>query len=450
MSQLDVDQDDQDDREGEKEPEPREATDDPKGIARSEDERIPVRVRNLCKAFETDEGVLKAVDNVSFDIEPGRFYTLLGPSGCGKSTTLRCIAGLESADSGRIDIGERTVVNDSPRVFVPAHDRRIGMVFQSYAIWPHMSVGENVAFPLRARNEGGGRGRRLSRKAIAQRVSEALEEVQLGGFEKRPATKLSGGQQQRLALARALVSRPRLLLLDEPLSNLDASLREEMRVELRNVQRNTGVTTLYVTHDQQEALSMSNRVAVMRQGRIVQEGRPREVYSQPATKFVATFVGKTNLFEGKLVESEPGGSVGGEAALDTAAGRIWVGVAQGLEERSGGTAQSVVVRPEDVALHEDDPADGRPNVLPGQVTRSTFLGETLEVEVQVGDTPVVVHLHPSLKFRRGDDVFMELPVDRCVAVPEDVDDDAVADGDEHTASETGEELAESVAHVAQE
>ncbi len=248
-------------------------------------------VRNLEKSFVSRQEAVHVIKDVSFSIEPGQFFTLLGPSGCGKTTTMRCIAGLEKADRGYIAVGGRVLANSETRRFIAASERDFGMVFQSYAIWPHMTVAQNVAFPLHANQ----RRHKLSRKEIGVRVEEALAMVRLDQYGGRIATKLSGGQQQRLALARALITRPEVLLLDEPLSNLDAGLRDHMRSELRAMQLRTGVTTLYVTHDQAEAFSMSDVIAVMDSGILVQQGAPREIYSRPATTFVATFVGRTNL-----------------------------------------------------------------------------------------------------------------------------------------------------------
>src|SRR5690606_29382058 len=239
-------------------------------------------VTDLGQEFALQDGrVVKALDDVGFTIERGKFYTLLGPSGCGKTTTLRSIAGLEHPDRGRIVIDGTPVFDSARQILVPSNRRRIGMVFQSYAIWPHMDVFENVAFPLRVGNQ------RHREADIAERVRRTLATVHLEGFEHRPATRLSGGQQQRLALARALVIEPQLLLLDEPLSNLDAKLRESMRLELRRIQSELGITTVYVTHDQTEALAMSDTIAVMQNGRIVQQGDPQSIYSRPATRFVA-------------------------------------------------------------------------------------------------------------------------------------------------------------------
>src|ERR687885_785728 len=271
-----------------------------------------IRIQRLEKVFETPRGAIRAVDEVHLEVGAGEFLVLLGPSGCGKTTTLRCVAGLERPDGGSIVVAGRKVSGNGR--FVPPHKRDIGMVFQSYAIWPHMSVFENVAFPLRV-------ARGIPGADIKRRVEEALATVQLAGYEGRMATQLSGGQQQRLALARALVRQPRVLLLDEPLSNLDAKLREHMRTEVRELQRALGITTLYVTHDQAEALSMSNRIAVMERGRIMQEGTPREIYQRPATRFVADFVGNANFLEATVLgRNELGGMW-----LETAAGRLQAG-----------------------------------------------------------------------------------------------------------------------------
>ena len=234
-----------------------------------------------------------AVDDVSFTIEQGEFFTLLGPSGCGKTTTLRCVAGLERPQSGKIHLRGRAVFDASNRVFVVPNQRNIGMVFQSYAIWPHLTVFNNVAFPLKAAGQ-------YNLKSMRDKVARSLDLVGLAGFEERPATQLSGGQQQRVALARALVKEPDLLLLDEPLSNLDTKLRERMRAELKRLQRELGITTLYVTHDQMEGILLSDRIAVMNGGRILQLGKPDEVYERPDSQFVADFMGSTNLLRGTL------------------------------------------------------------------------------------------------------------------------------------------------------
>ena len=371
--------------------------------------QIQLAVEGLVKVYEGAEDGARAVDEVSFTIEEGQFYTLLGPSGCGKTTTLRCVAGLERTDEGTIALGGRTVSSHKPKVFVRPDDRDIGMVFQSYAIWPHMSVFDNVAFPLRSVSKA---KRRIPRSGIRARVMEVLEKVQLAGLENRIASRLSGGQQQRLALARALGRDPQLLLLDEPLSNLDASLRELMRTELRRLQRNMGVTTLYVTHDQSEALSMSNRVAVMDGGRIVQEARPRELYRKPATKFVASFVGRTNLLEARIV----GPGHDNTLQLVTSAGQIEAICPTGSSVHD---EASLSVRPEDLVMHAERPTGDRPNILPAEVEYVLFLGESVEYHVRVGDEILISHQHPDVEFRRGSKIFVEMPVQRCVVVSDE-------------------------------
>src|SRR5487761_2605123 len=263
-------------------------------------------VRGLTKIYANRfDAQAGGVRDVAFELPTGTFFTLLGPSGCGKTTTLRCVAGLERPDSGFVAVEDRVLFDSAHGVAVPMNQRGIGMVFQSYAIWPHMTVFENIAFPLRVAKQ-----RRYDREEIRSLVDRALSTVGLAGYGDRPATRLSGGQQHRVALARAIVHRPQLLLLDEPLSNLDASLREEMRVELRRLQQQIGVTAIYVTHDQAEALAMSDLVAVMEHGRIVQLGEPRAIYFRPANEFVASFIGAANLLDGTAIEAVAAGGVG--------------------------------------------------------------------------------------------------------------------------------------------
>jgi iron(III) transport system ATP-binding protein len=260
-----------------------------------------LRVSRLVKSFALAAGEVRAIDDVSFSVTEGHCYALLGPSGCGKTTTLRCVAGLEQADSGTIEIGGQTVSDPGSGVFVPVHQRSIGMVFQSYAIWPHLDVFENVAYPFRVKRP------RVRRQEIAARVHEALRLVGMAAMADRPATQLSGGQQQRVALARAIVRKPALLLLDEPLSNLDARLREQMRAELKDMIARIGVTALYVTHDQAEAFALADQVAVMAHGRIAQEGAPRDIYAHPSAPFVATFLGAANVVLGRIEARGPDG-----------------------------------------------------------------------------------------------------------------------------------------------
>jgi iron(III) transport system ATP-binding protein len=359
-----------------------------------------LRLDHLVRVFHPRGQPVRAVDEVSLEVAAGEFYTLLGPSGCGKSTTLRCVAGLERPDGGRIEFDGRTV--SGPGVFVPPHRRNIGMVFQSYAIWPHLSVFENVAFPLRVA------GPRLPRRELAARVEEALTVVRLTGLENRGATELSGGQQQRLALARALVRRPGLLLLDEPLSNLDARLRDQVRAEIRQLQQRLGITTLYVTHDQAEALSMSDRVAVMSQGRIAQEATPTALYRRPASEYVARFVGSANVLAAEVLTA----SSDNRLRLRTVAGE--------LEARCGfaakpGDGVSVAVRPERILLHSSPPAGA--NTIPAVVEQVGFLGQVFEVHARARDLTVVVHCPDGRG--RGEHVFLELPADACVVMRPD-------------------------------
>ncbi len=352
-------------------------------------------VETLRKSFVAGRGEVRAVRGVSFEVDDGRFYTLLGPSGCGKTTTLRCIAGLERPEGGRIVLDDR-VLSDGRR-FVAPSARDIGMVFQSYAIWPHLNVFENVAFPLRVAK------RRFGAAEIKRAVEEALALVGLEGLEARPAPQLSGGQQQRLALARALVRKPKLLLLDEPLSNLDAKLRERVRLELRELQRRLRITTVYVTHDQVEALFLSHRIAVLHDGQIVQEGTPREIYTTPATGFVADFVGTATFLTG---EAAPGGlrALGGTVRCRT----------DGI---AAGSTALLVLRPENIVVR--GAASGRENEFAGSLRVMAFLGDYLDCVVEVGDALIRARAHPAAQLRRGQDVWVEFPVAQCVAIPDD-------------------------------
>jgi len=339
---------------------------------------------------------VRAVEDVSFTVEEGRFYTLLGPSGCGKTTTLRCIAGLERPEGGTINVDGRVVSGD--RVFVPPHQRAIGMVFQSYAIWPHMNVFENVAYPLRVAKP------RPSKVEIAREVGEALALVGLEGLEERPAPQLSGGQQQRLAVARALVRRPKLLLLDEPLSNLDAKLRERMRIDLRELQRRLRITTVYVTHDQVEALFLSHRIAVMKDGHIVQEGTPREIYGAPGSGFVADFVGI-----GTFVSAEVG--AGHVRALG---GTVICTPPHDLEI---GSRAHLVLRPENVEVTERP--SGSPNEFEGTLRVAAFLGDHLDCLVAIGEDLVRARAHPASRLVREQKVWVRVPPDQCVLLRDD-------------------------------
>ncbi|REE95667.1 ABC transporter ATP-binding protein [Thermomonospora umbrina] len=363
----------------------------------------PLAVEGLRKRFADRDTTVKAVDDVSFEIREGELYTLLGPSGCGKTSTLRSVAGLERPDGGRIIIDGSLVTGGPDEVFVPSNKRDIGMVFQSYGIWPHMTVYDNAAFPLQVARP------RPPKKEIRERVEQALAAVHLAGYEGRAATRLSGGQQQRLALARALVRRPKLLLLDEPLSNLDAKLRQAMRAELSSLQQQLGITALYVTHDQAEALSMSSRIAVMSAGRIVQEGTPRDIYQRPATRFVADFVGTTNLLQGKVTGREGGGT-----RVATDVGELMAPPTPGVK---AGDTVLLAVRPESVRLHLDEPGPAA-NVVRGEVDRVMFVGECVDCHVRVGDATWVTRQQPHLAAGPGDRAWLELPAEGLSIIPD--------------------------------
>lgn len=363
-----------------------------------------IRIENLHMRYHTDSGEVHAVRGISLEVKQGQFYTLLGPSGCGKTTTLRSVAGLETPDEGEIFVGDDLLYSSSRGVVVPPYKRDIGMVFQSYAIWPHLNVFENVAFPLREMRP------RLSKQEVRQRVLKALALVQLSGLEDRPAPFLSGGQQQRLALARALVREPRVLLLDEPLSNLDAKLREETRFELRELVKRLGITTLYVTHDQLEALTMSDFVAVMAQGCLVQEGTPMEIYQSPKERFVANFIGLTNFLEGKVKELPVDQRWLGE--IETATGSLKCVLPGDVVLQD---SVVVVIRPEDINLVAE-PRTDQNNVLHGTVEAVIFMGEALECQVTVGSQRLRAKVHPSSAVRQGEAVALELPPERCRAL----------------------------------
>jgi iron(III) transport system ATP-binding protein len=357
-----------------------------------------LNVENLKLTYSTDQGTVDAVRGISFKVERGHFYTLLGPSGCGKTSTLRCIAGLETPSAGQIEIGPSVVYSSATRTLVPPHRRDIGMVFQSYAIWPHMTVYDNVAFPL---VHG---PKKQSKAQVRERVMRALSLVQLDALAQRPAPQLSGGQQQRVALARAIANEPTVLLLDEPLSNLDAKLREDMRHEIKSLVKRLETTTLYVTHDQLEALSMSDTVALLRDGEVVQEGAPRDVYLAPADPFAANFLGRTNLLDGVVVERD---------TVETRWGRLscplpeWAVI---------GTQLHVGFRPENVSLAQSRPAD-RSNVLEGTIATMSFAGDTVEYQVELGQKLVRVKGHPHALFAEGATVFVVVPAERCYVLP---------------------------------
>ena len=370
-------------------------------------------VENLTKIYRRAEQAGGGIRDASFSLQPGAFFTLLGPSGCGKTTTLRCIAGLERPDDGVIRLADRVVFDARARIHVAMNERGIGMVFQSYAIWPHMTVFENVAFPLRAR------GGSLGREEIRRRVEDSLRRVNLTGYGERNATMLSGGEQQRVAFARAIVGEPKLLLLDEPLSNLDAGLREEMRTELLRLQRTIGITTVYVTHDQTEALTLSDRIAVVDRGRILQVGPPTEIYLRPQSEFVARFVGSTNMLYGKAAPAaSPQAGEGRVLHVDVGLAKPLGCIAPAGIGSSGEAAVSV--RPEaiEIALSADagNPA-GDVNELRGEIAASTFMGVNLRYDVRVAERMLSVITPPRRVFGVGDKVVLRFSFESAVAVP---------------------------------
>ena len=327
-----------------------------------------ITLTRLSKRFAAGRESVLAMDDITLEVPGHRFFTLLGPSGCGKSTLLRCVAGLETPNEGEIGIGGVTVFSSAAGVNVPPNRRRIGMVFQSYAIWPHMTVFANVAFPVEVRGLGD----------VRRRTMEALALVGLDALADRYASRLSGGQQQRIAFARAVVAEPDVLLLDEPLSNLDAALREQMRGELRNLQQRLKVTTLYVTHDQAEALSMSDTIAVMRDGRLVEVASPEALYYRPRTEFTAQFIGGANILEGTVAEA---GTDGGTAVA------MRLGTLHTAEAAPAGPVK-LFIRPENVAVLAPGAAVDGPNVFAATVVSDRFLGDAREIDLALGGAAV--------------------------------------------------------------
>ncbi len=354
-----------------------------------------LRIAGLTKLYGGSAGGIR---DVSFEVEAGEFFTILGPSGCGKTTTLRCIAGLEEPSAGEIEIGGRVVCAPARGIVVPTARRDIAMVFQSYAIWPHMTVGENVAFPLQVQ--------RLKASEITRRVDEVLALVGLDGLAARPAPLLSGGQQQRVALARAIVKGAALLLLDEPLSNLDAHLREQMRRELRELQRRIGITTIYVTHDQEEALSLSDRIAVMQGGAVAELDTPARLYFAPRTAFTAQFIGHAEVWpcrtvsrsEDAMIVDSPLGRLRSQCFPDVVAPQT-----------------ALAVRPEHIEIC-DAAAPGEANVIAGVIERETFSGKLIEYVVRVADTTVRAQCTSAKRWAVGAAVMLRLPPERCIVV----------------------------------
>ena len=363
-----------------------------------------LQVADLEVTYATDAGTVRAVKSINFTVPEGEFYSLLGPSGCGKTSTLRAVAGLETPTGGRITIDGQVVFDAKAGIRLPTNKRDIGMVFQSYAIWPHLTVAQNVEFPLvHGRNKA-------PRSEIKGHVHRALSLVHLEDLADRPAPQLSGGQQQRVALARALVHEPKVLLLDEPLSNLDAKLRDEMRGELKELVGRLGTTTLYVTHDQVEGLTLSDKLAVMNEGLIEQEGNPRDVYLSPATPFVAGFVGRANV----VPTSSVGDAGDGLYSAETPVGRL---LCFGSGRFGPDTEALVVFRPESVVVSRHLGTD-TPNTVSGTVTDVTFAGELVDYKVAVHGFELTVHGDAYDSFIEGEEVFLHVLPQRCLLVPQ--------------------------------
>lgn len=352
-----------------------------------------IKLRALNKQFKskTSKSDTKAVNGIDLDVAEGKLTTLLGPSGCGKTTTLRLIAGLERPDSGEIVIGDTTMYSSARRKFVGAHRRPIGFVFQSYAIWPHMTVLDNVVFPLRFGNQ------KTNRAEARRRALEALDLVDLADYAGRPAPALSGGQQQRVALARAIVREPKVLLLDEPLSNLDAGLRDQMRAEIRSLQQRLGITTVLVTHDQHEALAISDEIVLLNKGVIVEKGLPQEIYAWPRNEFTARFLGVSNAVAGVVVAKQ------GQLTQVRVPGGVLNCRPQ--EEFAVGEAVTAFLHPENFSLtrhrHSDEPWEG-------YVQSSIFRGDSWDYHVKVGEDLIKVRVfQDKIGLAFGDQVFLE-------------------------------------------
>jgi len=354
-------------------------------------------IEGLVKLFE---GGVRAVDDVSITIRQGEFVTLLGPSGCGKTTTLNCVAGLERPDAGRIAVGGDVLTDMSRRVVLPPERRDLGMVFQSYALWPHMTVHDNLAYGLRLR--------KVSRAEIESRIKATLDLVELWGLEKRYPYQLSGGQQQRVALARAVVAQPRVLLLDEPLSNLDAKVRERARFWLRDLQRRLGITAVYVTHDQAEALAISDRVAVMSAGRVLQYAPPNDIYERPSSRFVAEFIGRSSFLRGDVVRV-----AAGRAEVRLAGSGTMVTAAATAAGTAPGDHVVLAVRSERIEMRGEHAAE---NVVRARIKSFVYAGAEYEY---ILDTPEGELRASSPRAVTGPDVSLHLPPDGIVVLRDD-------------------------------
>lgn len=352
---------------------------------------VMVKLVGITKRF----GSVVAADDIHLTINDGEFFTILGPSGCGKTTTLRIIAGFERPDDGRVFFDDEDVT------LLPPYKRNTGMVFQDYALWPHMTVFDNIAYGLKIR--------KLPKNEIKRRVKEVLELVKLEGLENRYPHQLSGGQQQRVALARALVIQPKVLLLDEPLSNLDAKLRVEMREELRLLQKSLGITTIYVTHDQEEAMVLSDRIAIMNFGKIYQVGTPIEIYMKPANLFIATFMGKSTVLQGVVVKVYDD-----KVRVKCDSIELYGLSSNDAVKLNEGDKVSCVLRPEYFEVNVEDESS---NVFKGVVEKLTFVGSYIEVKLRIGGHEVLVYVDPEVRLKVGDTLLVSIPYEYTIIVP---------------------------------
>jgi iron(III) transport system ATP-binding protein len=359
-----------------------------------------IRVQNLEKTFAGAKGEVRALCGVSFEVPRGELFTLLGASGCGKTTTLRCIAGLEQPANGEISINDRIMFSAENGTFVPPERRRIGMVFQSYAIWPHMTVFQNVAYALAGQDQ------------VTDRVMAILDRLSLGHLADRLAPNLSGGQQQRVALARALVAQPEVLLLDEPLSNLDAKLREQMRAELRSLQESFQITTVYVTHDQEEALALSDCVGLMHEGALLEVGDPRELYLQPTHRMTAAFLGAANFIAATVERHR---DTTGEALMVTTP--LGVFAARASKEWKPSLPAELFFRPEYVDVIDKDSIQEGTNYGTGTVERVTFLGNSADVLIRSGEVLIKARVHPSCLPTVHTKIKFFVARDHCIVFP---------------------------------
>ena len=356
-----------------------------------------IEIQDLFKRFKN----VVAINHIQLEVKKGEMLTLLGPSGCGKTTTLRCIAGLERPDEGDIVIDGKPMLSQG---FVQPSKRGIGMVFQNYAVWPHMKVYNNVVYGLKLQ--------RLSRQSIKEKAQKVLKLVGLDGLEDRYPAQLSGGQQQRVALARALVGNPKVLLLDEPLSNLDAKLREELRFEIKSLVRRMGITSVYVTHDQAEAMVISDRIAVMDTGNVVQIGNAREIYQKPANRFVADFIGTMNFMSGEIVEVVPNS---GEVYVRTEFSEKMLCTMPDHTAVKAGEKVFASIRPEDVEIYTESPPTNE-NRFKGTIAHKAYLGNFLYFFVSVNDTMIRVQVSHQLPQEEGQELYLYLDPKKCVVL----------------------------------